>query len=70
MCSQYVRRDNEFLEEEMTQLEIKNERLRLEFQKLRNWANDEDETDGFDVSDFIDHINSTVKDALEGVENE
>ena len=68
MGGQYVNRSNEFLEAEITNLEIKNERLRLEFQKLKNWANDEDETDGFDVSDFIDHINSTVKQAMEGDE--
>jgi len=47
-------------------IQTDNDRLNLEFTKLKNWANDEDETDGYDVSDFIDHINSTVKDALKG----
>ena len=40
--------------------------LKLEFARLKNWANDEDETDGYDISDFIDHINSVVKTVLEG----
>jgi len=49
-------------------IQTDNDKLKLEFAKLKNWANDEDETDGFDVSDFIDHINSTVKQAMEGDE--
>ena len=48
------------------QFQAENEKLKLEFARLKNWANDEDETDGFDISDFIDHINSVVKTALEG----
>jgi len=50
------------------QLQAENEKLRLEFTKLKNWANSPEELDGYDVSDYVDHINYIVNKALKGGE--
>jgi len=45
-------------------LESNNKNLRLEFQKLKNWAYSPEELDGYDVGDVLDHIKNTAKQAL------
>lgn len=43
-----------------------NKRLIGLWEKLKKWANDEDETDGLDIGDFIDQINYLANQALTG----
>ena len=54
------------LRKQNTDLQAENERLRLEFARLKNWANSPEELDGYDVSDYVDHINYIVNKALKG----
>jgi len=52
------------------QLQAENERLRLEFVRLKDWAESPEELDGYDTSDYVDHIIYIVNEILKETENE